>query len=799
MMLSCHLELDFDVLGQLCKRLKPFLKGRQVGVRTRKNDSKRRRDTQADGLARFTATIDFRDGAAQRALSSAILEVNFGVSGWDIPPHRMCPPIPNRFEYVTWIRNLLALCDDDAGQGKCGGAGGVIAVPGDEGRLGSGVRGIDIGTGASCVFPILGAKAYGWSWLASEIDDTSTQWARRNIAAAGLKSMVHIRRLFQSNGGFGSASGEDDGCLYALGAGIGPLRRLLRDSDGEFDFCMTNPPFFEDSLEYAQDCDDGREYNGGGCAIAKSGNVEHLEQGNNTEYRAPSKAESISEGKTTTASAPDMMSKRKRRKSPSTACTGAAVEMTCAGGEVAFVGAIIRDSFFLGKRVRWYTAMLGKKSSLRRLLAALRASDTREPDEATPGTLQSLRSLTNSLVPSTSSGPPSSAPSILPSSAPCERAGALDVRSGVLNDHRGSRDGGTRRWVLAWSFHEPKVPAPLHHKALSKKRKRQQRRLRRQQQENEEDGEMQGPCGESLRIHLGRRDWRADGGGRAFEVEVGGGVVAGELLSRLATLALSGENLLPSFTAPGLLQWEPMLQRLSSKVWHGVGGKWNGGKEGGRSSDGGAVENAEVYVDSARRCLRFETALGLSLAAAARRLERGEFVSLRVSGRRMGRRMAAASEQSATAAAAAENCCDEGHADCWPLDDPFELATSFIADVHIVRRRRQPRSEGQGRSQTEMVTAAATPPATHGNSHWAIRWLHAGGEWHQGFSLLADTLGGELNRTSRRWRRRLRGGDLKHEDTKHVDPCEPRAILPAGKRRAAEGLPEALQRHALQI
>jgi 23S rRNA A1618 N6-methylase RlmF len=32
------------------------------------------------------------------------------------------------------------------------------------------VRGIDVGTGASAIYPLLGTSVYGWAFLATDID-----------------------------------------------------------------------------------------------------------------------------------------------------------------------------------------------------------------------------------------------------------------------------------------------------------------------------------------------------------------------------------------------------------------------------------------------------------------------------------------------------------------------------------------------------------------------------------------------------------------------------------------------------
>ncbi|KAI7165866.1 siroheme synthase middle domains-like protein, partial [Hortaea werneckii] len=52
---------------------------------------------------------------------------------------------------------------------------------------------------------------------------------------------------------------------------------------------------------------------------------------------------------------------------PSAICTGSENEMICPGGDVGFVTRILDESLHLRDRVQWYTAMLGKMSSLQRI------------------------------------------------------------------------------------------------------------------------------------------------------------------------------------------------------------------------------------------------------------------------------------------------------------------------------------------------------------------------------------------------------------------------------------------------
>lgn len=70
----------------------------------------------ADGDA--AATIDFADPDAVRALTQAILRHDFGVYA-TLRTDRLCPPIPNRLNYIAWIQELLeATCIANAAWSK---------------------------------------------------------------------------------------------------------------------------------------------------------------------------------------------------------------------------------------------------------------------------------------------------------------------------------------------------------------------------------------------------------------------------------------------------------------------------------------------------------------------------------------------------------------------------------------------------------------------------------------------------------------------------------------------------------
>lgn len=70
-----------------------------------------------------------------------------------------------------------------------------------------------------------------------------------------------------------------------------------------------------------------------------------------------------------------LSSAREKERPPHSVCTGAPVEMVCEGGEVAHIGRMLQESLHLRERVQWYTAMLGKATSVETLVEKLRANN----------------------------------------------------------------------------------------------------------------------------------------------------------------------------------------------------------------------------------------------------------------------------------------------------------------------------------------------------------------------------------------------------------------------------------------
>ena len=100
-----------------------------------------------------------------RVLNRALLANYYGVKFWDIPEGYLCPPIPGRADYIHYIADLLAQ---------------TTHVNADNTPLaGKEIHALDIGTGASAIYPIVGnsGESYGWRFTASDIDPISVNTA----------------------------------------------------------------------------------------------------------------------------------------------------------------------------------------------------------------------------------------------------------------------------------------------------------------------------------------------------------------------------------------------------------------------------------------------------------------------------------------------------------------------------------------------------------------------------------------------------------------------------------------------
>lgn len=167
-------------------------------------------------LARFVIrnpygkpSIDFADPAAVRTFNRALLAQLYGLHHWDIPEGYLCPPVPGRADYLHGLADVLATSN-----------AGIIP-------RGEQVRVLDIGTGANCIYPLLGHIDYGWQFVGSDIAPQALAAAQRNLVANGLDQAIELRLQSQRSQIF---------------------RGLLR-ADERFHLTLCNPPFHASASE----------------------------------------------------------------------------------------------------------------------------------------------------------------------------------------------------------------------------------------------------------------------------------------------------------------------------------------------------------------------------------------------------------------------------------------------------------------------------------------------------------------------------------------------------------------------
>jgi 23S rRNA (adenine1618-N6)-methyltransferase len=157
-------------------------------------------------------SIDFFNADAVLMLNKALLKHYYGINYWTIPAGYLCPPIPGWADYIHHVAELLGSSYQDK-------------IP-----IGNQVKCLDIGVGANCIYPIIGNKEYGWSFVGTDIEPAAIKSASEIIKMNSLlKGKVELR--LQSN-----AMNIFHGVIY-------PNER--------FDLTICNPPFHS-SLKEAQ-------------------------------------------------------------------------------------------------------------------------------------------------------------------------------------------------------------------------------------------------------------------------------------------------------------------------------------------------------------------------------------------------------------------------------------------------------------------------------------------------------------------------------------------------------------------
>ena len=240
--------------------------------------------------------LNYRNSEANLALTKVLLEEDFNLE-FEMPLNHLCPPVTQRLNYILWIQDLLGLIN----------------------KTNCNYIGFDIGTGSSCIFPLLGVRIgefcnQRWKFIASEIDDESIEYANKNVSNNKLENLITIKKQTNSNH------------IFKNVIEINESNSNSNSSCSIFDFTVCNPPFFD-----------------------------HLGQtGLNRKRDNPgTKSELVFE-------ASDNNNNNNNNNN---------------SGEIGFLSLMIDEiiEYNLFSKFYWFTTMLGKKSSLKPIISMIRS------------------------------------------------------------------------------------------------------------------------------------------------------------------------------------------------------------------------------------------------------------------------------------------------------------------------------------------------------------------------------------------------------------------------------------------
>lgn len=146
-------------------------------------------------------TIDFSDPRAVKEFNKALLFAHYGIKDWNFPNENLCPPIPGRVDYIHHLADLLSSEEN--------------------------IKILDIGTGATCIYPLLGVAEYNWDFVATDIELDSLDYAQDIIDDNNLDAKIKLRQQFKEEH---------------------ILKGVLEEGDA-FTATMCNPPFYKSAEE----------------------------------------------------------------------------------------------------------------------------------------------------------------------------------------------------------------------------------------------------------------------------------------------------------------------------------------------------------------------------------------------------------------------------------------------------------------------------------------------------------------------------------------------------------------------
>lgn len=206
---------NFVELGKKCHELVPFLK--------------------KNGSLKFE-----EDSDCNRILSISLLKCDFDLNV-NIPKGHLVPTIPNRLDYLYWIRDLIG------GRGEKQRKGEKNSIEND--NFNQRIIILDIGTGASCIYPLLGTRVFNDKealFYGTDSNLTSIEIATENVQRNNLEDRIKLFHVDKNE--------------------FIPKRIFDLMPNDEIDALICNPPFYSS----IQEMENGSKIKGMSLPLSKN-------------------------------------------------------------------------------------------------------------------------------------------------------------------------------------------------------------------------------------------------------------------------------------------------------------------------------------------------------------------------------------------------------------------------------------------------------------------------------------------------------------------------------------------------
>jgi len=149
-------------------------------------------------------SINWKNKNAVKELCRTLLKHDFKIDYWDIPEGFLIPSITSRCNYICWIHDLLE--ESEMLNSK---------IP---------IKGLDIGTGANIIYPLLGHKIYSWEFKCSDVNPEAIKISKEILFKNNLQDKIVLTHQKEMKNIFKNV--------------------IDLKCDGIFHFSMCNPPYF---------------------------------------------------------------------------------------------------------------------------------------------------------------------------------------------------------------------------------------------------------------------------------------------------------------------------------------------------------------------------------------------------------------------------------------------------------------------------------------------------------------------------------------------------------------------------